>query len=914
MRLVDEQVIDAGLLPADPAVAGAVEFLAQPLFPHELAGFHLLDHPLALLGVPGPFQPGVVASELGADVPLDLGGGHGDALEDGLGHDHRVPVPGRDPGGERVPAEGLQVVVPCCQHADLGVELEELALELLQHVVGDHDGRLGGQAEAAQLHRAHRHLGGLARPDIVGEQDGRLVDDPRDSGELVRVHPVPEPRRQARQRWPGAVVRAQHQAVEPLVVGADQVRGPFGILPEPFAEPAVQLIGLGPRGDGRGGGLQPLLVLILGGVVTFGAFRADLDRALFQQAGRQGDRVLLLGPPHLGGQHAGLAAGHGPGGAVSLLDLQRRVFQDLPQSLLDEARLDPGRAKPGVDLPRPQVGRERAAQRGDVDLEPRVVPGCLLCVAELGADLAAQVFRRRNQAAGARLVINQLAERGTGFPGGGGAEQPAGVLQPDLPREVHADRDRVGGIGGPLRGLPGGDDPPGEDDGLSGLAGLGIEVLQRVHGCGVRVLAELALRRPVPRQDVIPLLVRLPGALPARPVDRPVCGGVGVITPVQLSAQPGDGRGVVRGGCLGVQQCRDRVPQAEQVAQFPGLGGRARPALPQAVAEHAEAAVVVGPQGPVEPVGLACRDFLGRDRHRAGREPDGELARDAGQVSRGPDGQVMVVVLAAADGEAAQHVLGVVAPVFVDPRGAAVQAGLERASPLRLGTGCSGVGAAQDQQVGDGLGAGRAAVRAAGQPDGRDQAGQPGHLLPGGGVLGVHRVPAGQHREQAARLEERQGLDDEVVVHRMAGGVMPPVMQPRGAERDVADHQVEMAFRQPGVGEGLTPDLRVRVQPGRDRGGDRVQLHPQHLRAARRQPDEVPAAAARFQHLAAVKPQRSDGVPDDLRQRGVGVVRVDRGPPRRRVVRFREQLVQLGAGSGELVPVVVEDLRDRSPP
>ena len=356
MRLVDEQVVDAGLLPADPPVAGAVEFLPQPLLPHELAGFHLLDHPLALPGFPGPFQPGVVASELGVDVPLDLGGGHGDALEDGLGHDHRVPVPGRDPGDELVPAEGLQVVVPGGQHAGLGVELEELALELLQHVVGDHDGGLGGQAEAAQLHRAHRHLGGLARPDIVGEQDGGLVDDPRDGGELVRVHPFPEPRRQARQRRLGAVVGAQHQAVEPLVVGPDQVRGPFGVLPQPFAEPAVQLIGLGPRGDRRGGGLQPFLVLVLGGVVTFGAFRADFDRALFQQAGRQADRVLVLGSPHLGGQDAGLAAGHGPGGAVSLLDLQRRVFQDLPQSLLDVARIDPGRAEPGVDLPGPRSG------------------------------------------------------------------------------------------------------------------------------------------------------------------------------------------------------------------------------------------------------------------------------------------------------------------------------------------------------------------------------------------------------------------------------------------------------------------------------------------------------------------------------------------------------------------------------
>ena len=90
---------------------------------------------------------------------------------------------------------------------------------------------------------------------------------------------------------------------------------------------------------------------------------------------------------------------------MPLLDGQPRVFQDLPQSLLDIAPVDPGGAEPGVDLPRPQVGRQRAAQRGDVDVEPRVVPGCLPGLAELGADLAGQVFRRRDQAAGAGLVM-----------------------------------------------------------------------------------------------------------------------------------------------------------------------------------------------------------------------------------------------------------------------------------------------------------------------------------------------------------------------------------------------------------------------------------------------------------------------------------------------------------------------------
>ena len=67
------------------------------------------------------------------------------------------------------------------------------------------------------------------------------------------------------------------------------------------------------------------------------------------------------------------------------------------------------------------------------------------------------------------------------------AEQPGDLVEADLAVGVQADRDGVGrGVGAQARGA-GGDDAPAHDRGLAGGAGGGVEVLQRVHGGGVRV-------------------------------------------------------------------------------------------------------------------------------------------------------------------------------------------------------------------------------------------------------------------------------------------------------------------------------------------------------------------------------------------------------------------------------------------
>ena len=74
---------------------------------------------------------------------------HGETGEGLLGHDHRVPVPGRDPGDEPGPLVTTGVVLGGDQHVRCGVELEELAGELLEHVVRDDQRRFAGESQPA---------------------------------------------------------------------------------------------------------------------------------------------------------------------------------------------------------------------------------------------------------------------------------------------------------------------------------------------------------------------------------------------------------------------------------------------------------------------------------------------------------------------------------------------------------------------------------------------------------------------------------------------------------------------------------------------------------------------------------------------------------------------------------------------
>ena len=233
VRLVDEQVVDAGGLEGDAGVLDRIQLGLEPFLGAQQGALQALDgQPVALLGgldeVAHPLELGVEVGVLGL-------GAHRDALERRTGHDDRVPVAGGAARDELAAPAGLEVFALGDQDLGLGVELEELAAELLEHVVGHDDGGLAGQVQPTQFHRAHGHLGRLARADLVEQADGGLVDDAGDGRDLMRAGL--EAHGQAGQGQLGVVVGAEHDVVEQPVVGLGQLPGPGGVLPGPFGEP-----------------------------------------------------------------------------------------------------------------------------------------------------------------------------------------------------------------------------------------------------------------------------------------------------------------------------------------------------------------------------------------------------------------------------------------------------------------------------------------------------------------------------------------------------------------------------------------------------------------------------------------------------------------------------------------------------
>ena len=964
MRFVDEQVVDAGGLEGDAGVAGGVELGLEPFLRGQEHGLELLGGQL-LFGALGPVDPPADLRELAVHVGLLGVGGQRDPLERRMGDDDRVPVAGGDPGDELPPPVRLQVLLLGDQDLGLRVQLEEFPAELLQHVIGHADRGLAGQAQAPQLHRAHAHLGRLAGADLVEQADRRLVDDPGHRRDLVRVRF--EPQRQAGQRQLRVVVAAQHDRVEQLVVDGGEPLGAVRVLPRPFGEPLGQLGSLLLRGRGLLG-VQDAALAAAGGPDGV----ADLDPALRQDRLGQLRRRVPGGAPRGGGQHAVLGALDRPDGPAGMLDDQPAVLEDLAEELLHVAGADPGRAHLRGDLGRAQVLGQHLAQRGGVDREPRVVPGGLLGDPQLPPDVAGQVISGRDERSrrragqdrhGGRILAGQVGagqvEAGDGRqvgrhvleqPGGlaaqirgdledqavqagegfllGLAEQPGDHGQPDLARQVQADRQRVGGAVGAEPGAAGGHDPAGEDVRLPGDLADRVEVFQGEHGGRERVGAETALRRPDPGHLRLAGLRVGPAGRPRRePVDRAVRAGVAVVPLVEAAAQLLEVPGVVRGGGLGFQQGDDEVAQAQQGPQLGGLAGRHLERPLQAAGQLGEVAARQRPQVPVWLAGEAG----GRGRRRGGGAAGGgcpgqaragglpgDLLQGLAQVRDGvpgaADGHVAVPVGAVHGVHLAEDHLGAVEEPGVDRHLDAVELGGAGLLPRGgLAAAVVSVAAPEDQQVHDDRGAGGPLLGPAGQPDRADQVGQRGHLTAGGRVLRVQGEPGGEHRDEAARPGQVQFLDDEVVVDGVLAPVVAPVVQHRGPERHVADGQVEVAVGQPGGGERLALDPGTGVQRGGDPRGDRVELDAGDVRAVRGEADEVAAAAARLEDPAAVESQVADRVPDGLDDGGVGVVGVERVPRGRGHFLPGQQPGEFLAGPVQLGVRVVEDGRDGSP-
>ena len=232
-----------------------------------------------------------------------------------MGDDDAVPLAAGDLGGQELAAVPREVLLGGDQQLGVGVELHELAGELLQHVVGHDVHRLLDQAGLLHLHAGGGHREGLAGPDGVGQQ--RVAGAHAAPDGVLLVRPQRDRLVHAGEVEVRAVEQAGPQVVVGVVVEPHQPLGAFGVGEHPGAELLLDLLLL------LAGGQRRLLV----------------DDALCRGSPR--DRVVDHRRLHVEGQFEQPGA-VGPGravlggrgdrllGGVVGVDAPHRVFLQVP--------------------------------------------------------------------------------------------------------------------------------------------------------------------------------------------------------------------------------------------------------------------------------------------------------------------------------------------------------------------------------------------------------------------------------------------------------------------------------------------------------------------------------------------------------------------------------------------------------
>ena len=325
----------------------------------------------------------------------------------------------------------------------------------------------------------------------------------------------------------------------------------------------------------------------------------------------QRDCVGARGSPLRGQRHrppATHAQGYGPpADRREELDLDLGT-EHLSAERLDVGGRDPRRAEPGGDLPRFELSRQHALERGGVGGEARIGLRCRLGGGELGPDVPRKVLRRWDERAGLGVVPHQVAEQCPGF-GGGDAEQVRRPLEGDPAVGVHAHRHCLGWRvhAEPLGGRA--DHPRRKDLRLAGGLRLVVEHLEGGHERPVRVVAEAAHARP----DTSLHLVAGLGIDAARAgervaVERPVPAHVRLV-PFRQGALRGVELGVVASARLDVEHHPGRVAKADERPKLSGVPPHARGVGLGPTVRHAGEPVAVDHEAAVGPHGRrwGCR-------------------------------------------------------------------------------------------------------------------------------------------------------------------------------------------------------------------------------------------------------------------------------------------------------------------
>ena len=94
---------------------------------------------------------------------------HADALETGMGDNDGVPIAGGDFGRQMLAAFLGEIFLGGDQHAGVGIDVQKLAGELLQQVIGDDVERFLDKPGLFHFHAGGGHQRRLAGADAMGQ-------------------------------------------------------------------------------------------------------------------------------------------------------------------------------------------------------------------------------------------------------------------------------------------------------------------------------------------------------------------------------------------------------------------------------------------------------------------------------------------------------------------------------------------------------------------------------------------------------------------------------------------------------------------------------------------------------------------------------------------------------------------------
>ena len=202
-----------------------------------------------------------------------------------------------------------------------------------------------------------------------------------------------------------------------------------------------------------------------------------------------------------------------------------------------------------------------------------------------------------------------------------------------------------------------------------------------------------------------------------------------------------------------------------------------------------------------------------------------------------------------------------------------------------------------------------------GQTDGSQQLGTLGKIAAHGGILGVHRIAAGDKGHHAAGTHLVQCFGEKVVVNakvQLIVGFIPDLIL---TKRYIADGKVKEVTPVGGL-KAAYCDVRLGIELLCDAPGNRVQLHAVQTTVShflRQHTEEIAHTHRRLQNISGLKSHTAHRFIDGLNDRRAGVMGVEGGASGGGIFLRGQQLFQLGILGSPCRFLRVKGIRETAP-